>query len=86
MIGRFSSTVVLQTARERERERVVAISWLLILINYVGARILAKCVLFICYKLVGGWTFKLRASVCTFLLYTFKKNQIMRRQIYRTYM
>ena len=69
MIGRFSSTVVLQTARERERERVVAISWLLILIYYVGAKILAKCVLFIiCYKLVGGWTFNLRVSVCTFLL------------------
>ena len=78
MIGRFSSTVVLQTARERERERVVVISWLLILIYCVGAKILAKCVLFICYKVVGGWTFNLRASVCTFLPYTsfFKSNYV----------
>ena len=79
MIGRFSSTVILQTARERERERerLVAISWLLILIYYVGAKILAKCVLFICYKFVGGWSFNLHASVCTFLIYTFFLNQIM---------
>jgi hypothetical protein len=65
MIGRVGRTVVLHTARENScYQLVVGINL------YAGAKILAKCMLLICYKLIGGWTFNLCASVCTFLLYT----------------